>query len=139
MRPFAAVPHPACFMVSSSRCSPRRRGRWGRVAMAACSEFQWKIKMHRSCCNHLWLLTQPEVGSQHWWDECKVEQCISGHLARLRWTLAAMVGPEAVDSTVVREKWVEAGSVFIIRYQKIVRRWLTPCGLCAVLCRDCTS
>ena len=58
-----------------------------------------------------------------------MEQCISGHLARLRWTLAAMVGPEAVDSTVVREKWVEAGSVFIIRYQKIVRM---DCALVSV-------
>lgn len=101
--------------------------------MAACSEFQWKIKMQRSCCNHLWLLTQPEVGSQHWWDECKVEQCISGHLARLRWTLAAMVGPKAMDSTVVREKWVVAGSVFIIRYQKdsqeMVNSLWPLCGL----------
>ena len=37
-----------------------------------------------------------------------VEQCISGQLACLRCILAAMVGPEAMDGIVVREKWVES-------------------------------
>ena len=35
---------------------PRGGGDGDRVAMAACSEFQWKTKMQRSCCSHLWLL-----------------------------------------------------------------------------------
>lgn len=105
--------------------------------MAACSEFQWKIKMQRSCCSHLWLLTQPEVGSQCWWDEHKVEQCISGQLACLPWTLAAVVGPEAMDSIVVRESWVEARQCIHHKVPpKKVRKWLSRCGLCAALCRD---
>ncbi|OWK07845.1 ERCC6 [Cervus elaphus hippelaphus] len=65
-----------------------------------------------------------ETGSfthkKRWWDECKVEQCISGQLACLRWTLTAVVGPEAMDSIVVREKWVESRQC-IHHKEKLVR------------------
>lgn len=63
-----------------------------------------------------------------------MEQCISGQLACLRWTLTAVVGPEAMDSIVVREKWVESRQCIHHKVpKKVVRKWLPLCSFVQAL------